>query len=76
MVILVSLRGHPLAILDRDARHVRLNLCLRCYDKIHNLEYFYKGDRGNGLETRPRAKPSQRGCNPNLPALTRATPAL
>jgi len=28
-------------------------------------------DRGNGLETRPRAKPPrEEGCSPNLPALT------
>jgi hypothetical protein len=26
-------------------------------------------DRGNGPETRPRAKPLKRGCSPNLPAL-------
>ena len=32
--------------------------------------------RGNGPETRPRAKPSQRGCSPNLPALTGGTLAL
>ena len=28
-------------------------------------------DRGNGLETQPRAKPPrEEGCSPNLPALT------
>jgi hypothetical protein len=33
-------------------------------------------DRGNGLETQPRAKPPrEEGCSPNLPALA-GTPAL
>jgi len=50
MSMLVSLRSQPLAILDRNAGHTRLDLCLRGYDKSYNPES-PRGDRGNGPET-------------------------
>ncbi len=56
IVVRVSLRDCPLAILGRDAEHARLNLCPQGYDKIHSLES-PRGDRGNGPEIRPGAKP-------------------
>gem|GEM_PF-2315673 len=74
--MLVSLGGQPLAILDINAGHTRLDLCLRGYDNIHN-PVSPRGDRGNGPETRSRAKHFKRGCSPNLPALEgRGTLAL
>ncbi len=71
----VSLGGQPLAIRYRHDRHTRSNLCLRGYDNIHIPES-PRGDRGNGQETRPGAKPLNRGdVAPNLLAL-RGTLAL
>ena len=53
------------------AKHTRLELCSRDYDNnIHNPESLEERDRGNGSETRPGAKPSERGdVASNLPAL-------
>ncbi len=49
MLMLVSLGGHLLVIIDRNARHTRLNICLRGYGNIHSPEFLGR-DRSGELE--------------------------
>jgi len=69
MSVPVSLGG---IVLVRRAYWVSLRSGPRGYDNVynvHNPELLEERGRGNGPETRPGAKPSQRGCSPKPPRL-------